>query len=126
MFETGLKDHLKRLGGTPNNVLGLILGNNLTGASIGDISTEVINNIRPVFACNSVTDYNSVMPNLLSDLAAETDPLKSASKLLHLITITRNQVAHNIDNTNRLYGNIGECKKIIRLIFLGLMFSEYI
>lgn len=125
MFETGLKDHLRGLGLSPQKVLGEILRKDPWKTKVGDISTEVFN-LSKVYSCSSVAGYSKIQPKLITEVSTEKDSLKCASKLLYLITITRNQVAHDIDPTNILYGNVSGCQQIIRLVFLAHLFSDYI
>ena len=125
MFETELKNYLTQKGLLTQNMLGRILRTDLTSASVGNISVE-INNVSNTYHCSSVQDYNAILNNLLQDIDSETNRLLLAVKLLHLITITRNQVAHNIDNQNIIYGNIDLCKRLIRLILSAIFFDKYV
>lgn len=126
MFETLLKKHLRDKSWLTQNTLGSIIRNNLHQATTGDMSNIISSDVGNRFRCNSVADYNNVLPSLLTELYSETNSARAASLLLHLMTITRNQALHDIEKTNIIYGDIEMCKKLIRLSFMAELFEEYI
>lgn len=126
MFEALLKKHLRNKSWLSQDVLGRIIRNDLYRATIGDISNIITSDVGIQFPCDSVSEYNTVLPSLLTQLDAESNSLRIAGLLLHLITITRNQVLHDFDITNVIYGDIEVCKRIIRISFIMELFDEYI
>jgi hypothetical protein len=125
MFETELKDYLQAKGNLTQNVLGKITRKDLKSTLVGDISSEVTR-IGGLYPCSSVLEYNGILMTLINDIDSESNRLTLAAKLLHLITITRNQVAHDINNSNIIYGDIDLCKRIIRLILSSIFFDKYL
>ncbi|MEP0821249.1 MAG: hypothetical protein HRF44_00230 [Ignavibacterium sp.] len=125
IFEASLKGHLARRGIQHQQTLGAILRNDLGRARVGDISA-VAAGISRAYPCGNTPDYNLVLPRLLFDIDGENNSLALMTKVLHLVTITRNQVAHDIDTTNRIYSDIPMCQRLIRLMLGAHLFDEYL
>lgn len=125
MFETELKNYLLSQGLLTQNVLGRILRTDLSVTSIGNICMEVTN-ISTTYRCSTVQDYNIILNPLIQDIDSEQNRLILVAKVLHLLTITRNQVAHDIDNQNIIYGNIGLCQRLIRFVLSTIFFDKYL
>lgn len=125
IFEAALKGHLVRRGIPHQQTLGAILRNDLGPARVGDISAAAVGVTR-AYRCRSTFDYNVVLPTLLLDIDGENNSLALMTKILHLVTITRNQVAHDIDTTNRIYSDIPICQRLIRVVLGAHLFDEYL
>lgn len=125
MFETELKNYLRQKNPRTQNTLGKIIRNDLKSTLVGNISSE-ISNVSKSYLCSSIQEYNAILRSLLQDIDSESNSLKLATKLLHLITITRNQVTHDINNQNIIYGDINLCKRILRLILCTIFFDKYV
>lgn len=127
LFESALKKYLKNKGITPRDTLGKIIEHNLDGSTIYNISsnrTTIITGNR--YSVHNLTDYNLKLAGIIYELNSCSNRLETIAILLHIICITRNQVAHDINVESEIFGKIHICRRLIRLITLGLFFEEYI
>lgn len=116
-FEIRLKNFLRSRGSTVGGTLGQIIR---TG--IPELLQQHIDN-RP---CRSASDYNAIFPSLIEIIDRETDRNVVIGKVLSLITITRNQVVHDIQKDNRLWGDIEMCQRLMRIVIIAMCCDFYL
>lgn len=115
-FETFIKNYFPGKTGLEGKTLGEIVNNELPLA---------IREKLPSLKAKSIRDFNQALPKLLTEIDAAEDKETLIAKILILITIIRNKVAHHIETKNALYGDIPTCQRVIRIIMIALLFDKY-
>lgn len=116
-FETFIKGYFPGKQGLSEKTLGEIVNNDLPSA---------IKQKLPSIKTRSISDFNQAFPKLLWEIDQETDRDTLIAKILLVITIIRNKVAHHVETKNILYGNISACQRVLRIIMIALLFDNYL
>lgn len=116
-FETFIKGYFPGKMGLGEKTLGEIVNNDLP---LG-IKQKI-----PSVKAKSIQEYNLALPKLLTEIDAAEDKETLIAKILILITIIRNKVAHHVETNNILYGDIPTCQRVIRFIMIALLFDKYL
>lgn len=116
-FETFIKNYFPGKTGLEGKTLGEIVNNELP---LG------IRQKLPSLKAKSIQDFNQVLPKLLMEIDDAEDKETLIAKILILITIIRNKVAHQFETNNILYSDIPTCQRVIRIIMIALLFDKYL
>lgn len=116
-FETFIKNYFPGKKGLEGKTLGEIVNNDLP---LG------IKQKLPSVKAKSIQEFNLALSKLFTEIDAAEDKETLVAKILILITIIRNKVAHHVETNNILYGDIPTCQRVIRIIMIALLFDKYL